>query len=89
MSQVSLGDGKSAKSRSLKQKRKDNLRLALAAIKNKVPVEGRNVFKGGSNMSDSDIDPFEDHDALMRKAGNVMIYFCPPEKPAMDDLKHL
>jgi hypothetical protein len=46
-SQASQKAGIVTPARSLKQKRKDSLRLALAAIKNKVPEEGRNVFKGG------------------------------------------
>jgi hypothetical protein len=33
-----------APARSAKQMRKDNLRLALAAIKHKVPKEGRGIF---------------------------------------------
>jgi hypothetical protein len=87
MSQASQRVGKGTPARSVKQKRKDSLRMALAAIKNKVPEEGRQIFKDGSKVNDNEIEPFEDHDALMRKAGKIIIYFSPPFVPALEDLK--
>jgi hypothetical protein len=78
--------GKAAPARSAKQVRKDNLRKALAAIKNKVPKEGRSVFEGGADLSDTEIEPFERHDALMRKAGKKMIFIILPKVPTLEDL---
>ncbi len=77
---------KCAPARSAKQVRKDNLRLALAAIKHKVPKEGRGIFQGGTELSDSEIEPFEDHDALVKKASRKMIRVEFGELPSANDL---
>jgi hypothetical protein len=65
--------------------RKDNLRLALAAIKHKVPKEGRGIFKDGAELSDSEIEPFEDHDALMKKASKKIIRIEFGELPSINE----
>jgi hypothetical protein len=74
--------GKVTPKRTLKQIRKENALKALKNIKNKVPAEGRSVFKDGDKVSEGEIEPFEDHDALMRKAGKIMISFSPPVLPS-------
>jgi predicted nucleotidyltransferase len=76
---------KSTHARSAKQIRKDNLRLALAAIKHKVPKEGRGIFKGGNEMNDSDIEPLDDHDALVKKASKKIIRIDFAELPSAND----
>jgi hypothetical protein len=45
------------------------------SIVNTVPEVGRGIFKGGNEVEDSDIEPFEDHDALMEEAGRKIIMF--------------
>jgi len=44
------------------------MKKAREAIVNTVPEEGRGIFKGGLELHDSDIEPFDDHDDLMEKA---------------------
>jgi hypothetical protein len=65
--------------------RKDNLRLALAALKHKVPKEGRGIFKGGNEIDDSDIEPLENHDAMVKKASKKMIRIEFGEAPTSND----
>jgi hypothetical protein len=45
-----------------KQQRKEQLKEARKAIVNTVPEKGRGIFKGGNDIEDSDIEPFDDHD---------------------------
>lgn len=42
---------------------------------NTVPEEGRGIFVGGEEMEESDIEPFENHDKLMKEAGRKIIRF--------------
>jgi hypothetical protein len=38
-----------------------------------VPEEGRGIFKGGKDISNSDIEDFDNHDELMEAAGKKVI----------------
>jgi hypothetical protein len=51
-----------------------------------VPEKGRGIFKGGNDLNDSDIEPFNDHDVLMEEAGRKVIRFSIPKEFSKDQL---
>jgi hypothetical protein len=50
-----------------------------------VPKEGRGIFKGGNEIDDSDIEPLENHDAMVKKASKKMIRIEFGEAPTSND----
>jgi hypothetical protein len=51
-----------------------------------VPEKGRGIFKGGNDLNDSDIEPFNDHDVLMEEAGRKVIKFSIPKEFSKEQL---